>query len=370
MSPGPEEAGFAGRRAEAEGRSTRSVTKELAAAGGSFLRVIGREAAAELLRTADHRQYHPGQLMLGELEPGDELLVILSGKAAVSVGRGGPTGEERLGEINAGEEVGEVSLLTGSLRSASVTALEPTEVLALRRDRVAALMVRHPAIARHFVGILSARLQATDAVLARALDPARSTQALPLEGLEPAEHKVAAHPRTLRRLLQTAFRELVVEHRKELPFFALAGFLGGVVSARFGIWALHELGLPLLPLLRLFYVGGLLLLVGSAGAAPFVFRRGVRLALCLGFGTGAGLLANELSVLLAFDIFFRDIFERDPTLAFDPAVLYHRSANLWAFALLLVAFAQATYFQEFYRRVYYLLRERLRARGKTPAPPA
>jgi hypothetical protein len=218
------------------------------------------------------------------------------------------------------------------------------------------------------VKILSARLVATDAALARALDPARSTAALPLEGLAASEHKAAAHRRTLPRLLQTAFRELVVEHRKELPFFALAGFLGAVVSARFGVWALHGLGLPLLPLLRLFYVGGLLLLIGCAGAAPFVFRRGVRLALCLGFGVGAGLLANELSVLLAFDIFFRDIFDRDPTLAFDPAVLYHRSANFWAFALLLVALAQATYFQEFYRRVYYLLRERLRARARPVRP--
>jgi CRP-like cAMP-binding protein len=344
------------------------ITREIALAGGSFLRVIGREAAAELLRTADHRTYQAGQLMLGELEPGDELLVILSGKAMVSVGRGGPTGEERLGEVCAGEEVGEVALLTGSLRSASVTALEPMEVLALRRDRVTALMVRHPAVARHFVDILSARLKATDIALARALDPARRANAPPLEGLPAPERRLAAHPRSLRRLLQSAFRELVVERRSELPFFALAGFLGAVVLARFGIWALHGVGLPLLPLLRLFYVGGVLLLVGTAGAAPFVFRRGVRRALCLGFGTGAGLLVNELSVLLAFDIFFRDIFERDPTLRFDPALLYHRSANLWAFALLLVAFAQATYFQEFYRRVYYLLRERLRARGRGVAP--
>ncbi|HUB05769.1 MAG TPA: cyclic nucleotide-binding domain-containing protein [Myxococcales bacterium] len=339
-------------------------TSSAIARAQSFLGVLPPEAREELLRDGARRRYAPGQLILCELEPGDELLLLLSGRAAVSVGRGSLAGEERLSEVGAGEELGEVALLTGALRSATVTALEPTEALALPRDRVRALMTRHPAAARHFARLLAGRLASADDALARALDPARA--GLPLAGLPEAERRAAAHPRSLASLVRAAFRELVVEHRRELPFFVLAGFLAAVTAARLGIWALHAAGLPLLPLLRLFYVGGVFLLIGTGAAAPFAYRRELRRALCVCFGAGAGLLANELSVLIAFDIFYRDIFDRDPTLAFDPAALYHRSESLWAFAFLLVAFAQATYFSDLYRRVYYLVRERLSSGRRRP----
>ncbi len=103
-------------------------------------------------------------------------------------------------------------------------------------------------------------------------------------------------------------------------------------------------------------------MLSSAGLNPFVYRRPLRRALCLAFGVACGLIVNELSVWLSFDVFYRDIFTRDPSMRFDLGVLYQRSATLWVFTLILVLLAQATYLARFYRRAYYLLRERWSAK--------
>ena len=49
-------------------------------------------------------------------------------------------------------------------------------------------------------------------------------------------------------------------------------------------------------------------------------------------GAGAGLVVNELSVWLAFDIFYRDVFTRDPNVPFDPGLLYRRSESFWLYS--------------------------------------
>lgn len=322
-----------------------------------LLEAIGSEARAELLAAAEPRHYPAFALLLAELEPGDELLILREGHAAVTVGAAELTGEEALGEVAPGESVGEIALLTGSLRSASVRAIDPVDVWALRREQLHDLMARYPAIAIHFLALLGHRLTTADRVLARGLDP-KLAAAAPLAGLDRQTREIAAHPRPLRRLLQRAFRELIVEHRRELPFFVLSGFLCAFVLARGLIWGLERAGADLELLLRSAYVGGVLFLLSSAGLSPFLYRRPWRRAVCLAFGIGAGLVVNELSVWLSFDIFYRDIFTRDPSVRFDPGILYHRSITLWTFLVVIVLLVQATYLSRFYRRAYYLLRER------------
>jgi CRP-like cAMP-binding protein len=326
-----------------------------------FLEAIGELPRAELLAFAERRSYASGDLMLAELEPGDEMLILLVGRAAVAVGASELRGEERLGEIAEGQSVGEIALLTGALRSASVRALVPVTALALRREQLLGLMARFPVIADHFLALLASRLSSADHVLAEALDPSSKRPEL-LGGLDRQTREIAVQRRSAFRLLSRAFRELLVEHRRELPFFLLTGFLGSFIAARIGLWGLSQLGFSFEPLLRSAYVGGVLLLLASAGLSPFVYRRPVRVALCLAFGIGGGLIVNELSVWLSFDIFYRDIFTRDPTLVFDPALLYHRSTTLWVFTVIVALLSQATYLSRFYRRAFYILRDRWSAR--------
>jgi len=330
-----------------------------------LLVAIGVKARDELLAIAERRTYAPGQLLLAELEPGDELLIVLTGRAAVTVGSAELHGEERLGEIGPGESVGEIAFLTGSLRSASVRALEPVTALVLQREQLQGLMVRYPSIAARFLALMASRLAAADRVLAEALAPVKASAAAHgklLGGLDRQSREIAVHRRSLRQLLSRAFQELVVEHRRELPFYLLGGFLVSFGLARLVVFGLQAAGLGLESALRGAYVGGVALLLLSAGLNPFVYRRPLRRALCLTFGVACGLIVNELSVWLSFDVFYRDIFTRDPSVRFDLGALYQRSATLWVFTLIVVLLVQATYLARFYRRAYYLLRERWSAR--------
>ena len=72
------------------------------------------------------------------------------------------------------------------------------------------------------------------------------------------------------------------------------------------------------------------------------------------------MLFNELGVTLAFDIFFKDIHTPDPDVAFDIERLYRRTEPLRAIAIGLVVLIQAVYLRAFYRRLWFVVRTRLR----------
>jgi predicted acylesterase/phospholipase RssA/CRP-like cAMP-binding protein len=89
-------------------------------------------------------------------EAGDSLFVIQGGVAQVVVA--GPEGPRSVDRLRRGEVVGEMALLTGEPRSATVVANVPTDVLELSREAFAALLARYPAILANLNGILSRRL--------------------------------------------------------------------------------------------------------------------------------------------------------------------------------------------------------------------
>ena len=87
----------------------------------------------------------------GALE--DWLFVIAHGRVRVHVG------ERTLVELGPGSVVGELAVLAPAPRSASVTAMEPTLMLRLRRRPFEELLEDHPEIARSVITALAARLQ-------------------------------------------------------------------------------------------------------------------------------------------------------------------------------------------------------------------
>lgn len=79
------------------------------------------------------------EMLFREGDPGDRFYIVYSG--AVEVLKERPLGDhERLAVKKAGEAFGEMSLLTQAPRSASVRALEPTELLVVNRDDFNALL--------------------------------------------------------------------------------------------------------------------------------------------------------------------------------------------------------------------------------------
>ncbi|HUK63554.1 MAG TPA: hypothetical protein VLV15_09475, partial [Dongiaceae bacterium] len=101
----------------------------------------------------------------------------------------------------------------------------------------------------------------------------------------------------------------------------------------------------------------------SACTSLLTFRPGFRRAIAIAYGVACALIVNELGVTLAFDIFYKDIHTPDPTVAFDVERLYRRTESARAILIALVVLVQAAYLRRFYRRVAFVLSNRLRRLG-------
>lgn len=122
-------------------------------------------AAADLEKIQEQmrpRHFQAGEFICREGEQGNSLFVIASGAAQVVVG---PLTDEHskrasrsLARLRRGDVVGEMSLLTGDPRSATVIASIDTTVLELTQDTFAALLAHYPTIITNLSRILSRRL--------------------------------------------------------------------------------------------------------------------------------------------------------------------------------------------------------------------
>lgn len=106
-----------------------------------------------------------GEILMREGESGDSMFVLSSGRlrAYVLDSDDSPT---VVGEISAGETVGEMALLTDQTRSASVRAVRDSILLELTRDAFQELVAEEPAalaaIAREIVERLGRSIHSTD----------------------------------------------------------------------------------------------------------------------------------------------------------------------------------------------------------------
>ena len=83
--------------------------------------------------TSSYTHFYPeGAVIYFEGEPGNNAFIIEKGRVEVSITRKG--NKQVLAEYSAGDLVGEMSLIDNSPRSATVTALEPTEVITIYRS--------------------------------------------------------------------------------------------------------------------------------------------------------------------------------------------------------------------------------------------
>lgn len=92
------------------------------------------------------RRVATGDIALSEGTPGDELYILLSGEVKVVKGHRLP--EERvLAVLGPVEAFGEISVLTGERRTATVIAAEPSRFLTLTQEALEGVLLRHPEVA-------------------------------------------------------------------------------------------------------------------------------------------------------------------------------------------------------------------------------
>jgi CRP-like cAMP-binding protein len=315
---------------------------------------LGEGALARIAALSTPVRFRAGQTILAELEPGEEMYLLLAGEARASL-LAGPSSRRELGRLGPGDACGEISALTRALRSATVIAQSEVVALRLERAGVEELVLSHPRVAVHFARVLAERLADTDAALEAAIEGAP----------EPAQEPVAV-PR--RGALGLAWRELVVARRRELPFLALLAFAGALALTRASAWLLQLQGRELFGFLRGAYTSGIALVFASTAVGLLRYRLPLQRVVAVGFGTGLALILNELSVFLAFDTFYLDMTTRDPTMVFSVEQLYRRSESSWAVTLVLAALASLTFLHAFLRRALFVTLSALRPSRRNPWP--
>ena len=110
----------------------------------------------EIALIADELDLAQGATIIREGERGREFIVLVEGSARVT--RRG----KKVGDLAAGEWVGEIALVADVPRTATVTSLTPLRTLVVTDRSFRMLLAKHPSIAAKILQTLGARLAADD----------------------------------------------------------------------------------------------------------------------------------------------------------------------------------------------------------------
>jgi CRP-like cAMP-binding protein len=113
---------------------------------------LDREHLEDVLAVGQRVSFEPGQAIVERGDPGDAMYIMLSGVAEVDVGG-------RYHRLQRGDFFGEMALLAGKPREASVKAAEPVEALRIPGDEFQTFLVANPQIATGMLKSLVERLR-------------------------------------------------------------------------------------------------------------------------------------------------------------------------------------------------------------------
>ena len=122
-----------------------------------LFRGIGERELGRLEKLARQRTYEPGQMIVEEGTSGIALFVITSGKVKVTQ-RTAEGGEREIRTMGPGDSFGEMALFNSRPRSATISAVEPTECLAIHQFDFLDELRKSPEIAVRLLDTLSQRL--------------------------------------------------------------------------------------------------------------------------------------------------------------------------------------------------------------------
>ena len=122
---------------------------------------LSDEDLSDIEKIVKIKRFGKNEIILYQFDPGDSLYIISRGKVKVVLfSKDGK--EVLLSNLGPGEFFGEMSLLDGLPRSASVVALEDSEVLVLNRKDFLELIRNLPEIALRILTEMSKRLRSAD----------------------------------------------------------------------------------------------------------------------------------------------------------------------------------------------------------------
>jgi small-conductance mechanosensitive channel/CRP-like cAMP-binding protein len=123
-----------------------------------FLQVLTNGQLQALAERLETQIFARGEVICRQGEPGETFYIIKKGQVEVAAhdGQGGVTFKRTIGP---GEFFGEISLMTGEPRNATVTAVEETAVLTIGKEDMRHLLEENSQLADHVSHVLVLRLQ-------------------------------------------------------------------------------------------------------------------------------------------------------------------------------------------------------------------
>lgn len=149
----------------------------------SVLRDLDADVVAALNARGTRIELRAGRELFHEGESGDCLHVLLSGRLTVS--RGGVV----VADLGRGSVVGELAVLSGSVRSATVTAARDCALLQVEADDVRAVLAGHPEAYAGVAAVLADRVRRAPAA---ATLPATPSVVVVVSASGPAPRAIAA----------------------------------------------------------------------------------------------------------------------------------------------------------------------------------
>jgi CRP-like cAMP-binding protein len=138
-----------------------------------FRSVLNEDQRATLAARCTVRHFREHEALMHQGDTTASMFIILSGGARITV-TGANGVDLEVAVLAMGDVVGEMSLMTGAPRTASVTAMTQMQALEITKDAIANLLEESPELLQRFSEILTVRQQE---LLALANQPAASRAA-------------------------------------------------------------------------------------------------------------------------------------------------------------------------------------------------
>jgi CRP-like cAMP-binding protein/galactitol-specific phosphotransferase system IIB component len=125
-----------------------------------FFRTLGKESIDFIVERLKFKHFEEGETVVSIGEPGDCMYIIISGQVKVIIPK--PDGGETIiAYLSSGDYFGEMALLTGEPRSASVITTQPSEMFMLHKNDFEIIVEKFPSISLSMGKIMSQRLRDT-----------------------------------------------------------------------------------------------------------------------------------------------------------------------------------------------------------------
>ena len=108
--------------------------------------ILSEDERAAIVKEMEVESHDEGSVILNEGDPGTSMYIVASGEVKVYTRPANKSGPIYLARLGEGDFFGEVSVLTGKPRTATITASQRTELLRLDKDKLDGVLAKYPGI--------------------------------------------------------------------------------------------------------------------------------------------------------------------------------------------------------------------------------